>query len=135
MFITKEQAFKALAQRVRQKYGFSFDSHYFLEKNQLDEFKSSSEGTYVNFAKAYLGEIPKPGGHPDYDYLAEPGNVGKYEEGEITAFFMDLKNFTKYCLFIPRDKVYRAKAAAIEAVMGVCRVYSGHLHEIPGDGV
>jgi class 3 adenylate cyclase len=33
------------------------------------------------------------------------------------------------------QNVYQAKAVVIAAVIDVCRMYGGHLHDIPGDGV
>ncbi len=133
--LIKENAFKALGQKIRKQYGLSYKNELLFSTNQLEQVEKSLDPTYLRFIEAYNSMVVKPGGHPDYNHLAELGNIGNSEEGEITAFYMDLKNFTKYCLFIDRKKVYQAKAAAIEAVIDVCRIYGGHLHEIPGDGV
>ncbi|MBX3037795.1 MAG: hypothetical protein KF758_12870 [Anaerolineales bacterium] len=133
--LVKENALKYLGQKIRQQYGLPYQKEFVFTNNQLEEIKKSLDPVYIRFFEAYEGGIPKPGGHPDYNHLANPENVGNYEEGEITAFYMDLKNFTKYCLFMKRERVYPAKAVAIEAVIDVCRLYDGHLHEIPGDGV
>lgn len=133
--LSKDVAFKALGQKIRHQYGLSYNENSMFSNSQMEVYKAAKDPVYLRFAEAYDGVIPKPGGHPDYNYLASPEKVGQYEEGEITALFMDLKNFTKYCLFLKRERVYPAKAAAIEAVIDVCRIYDGHLHEIPGDGV
>lgn len=135
MALTKRAALKALGQKIRQKYGFAIDESLLLGEEQIEQFIKSAEAPYQRFAEAYKGIEFRPGGHPDYDCLAEPENVGDTEEGEITTFFLDLKNFSKYCRLLSRGKVYEAKAPVIAAVIGVCRMYGGHLHEIPGDGV
>lgn len=135
MALTKRAALKALGQKIRQKHGFTIDESLLLAEEQVEQFIKSAETPYQRFAEAYKGIEFRSGGHLDYDYLVEPGNIGKTEEGEITTLFLDLKNFTKYCLFLSRKKVYEAKAAVIASVIDVCRIYDAHLHEIPGDGV
>jgi len=135
MALTKRAALKALGQRIRERYGFTIDESLLLAEEEIEQFIKSVEAPYQRFAEVYKGIEFRPGGHPDYDYLVEPGNIGDTEEGEITALFLDLKNFTKYCWFLSREDVYKAKAAVIAAVIDVCRMYGGHLHEIPGDGV
>ncbi len=135
MAITKTSAFKSLAQEIRRKYGLSYNSSLLLNEREIGDISKSADAAYQHFAQAYRGEEYRPGGHPDYNYLAEADNIGKTEEGQISAFYMDLKNFTKYCMLLSRSDVYKAKSAAIEAVISVCRIYGGHLHEVPGDGV
>jgi len=135
MALTKRAALKALGQQIRLRHGFTIDQSLLLGEEQIEQFMKSSEVAYRRFAEAYKGIEFRLGGHPDYDHLAEPGSIGDTEEGVITTLFMDLKNFTKYCRLLSRKDVYEAKAAAIAAVIGVCRIYSGHLHDIPGDGV
>lgn len=132
--LDKESAFKSLGQKIRQQYGLTYNKGLLFSSNQIVEMQKSLDPIYLRFVEAYES-IAKPGGHPDYNHLASLEKVGSFEEGEITSFYMDLKNFTKYCLFMKRERVYPAKAAAIEAVIDVCRLYDGHLHEIPGDGV
>ena len=135
MPLTKKAAFKTLAQKARKKYGFQFNGTSLINESQVREFQKSTESSYRLFAEIYEAKEYKHGGHPDYDYLAESENIGKTESGNITTLFMDLKNFTKYCCFIPPSDVYKAKATVIETVIDICKCYDGHLHEIPGDGV
>ncbi len=135
MGITKQMAFKALAAKARKRVGLGFDSRNLLPDALVAEFLKSNESSYRNFAESYENIEYKHGGHPDYNYLAEAENVGKTENGAISTLFLDLKNFTKYCKLLTPAAVYQAKAATIEAAIGVCRIYAGHLHEIPGDGV
>lgn len=135
MALTKREALRALGQRIRQRHGFGFDESAFLANERVKEFAESEEAPYQRFAQAYTGAKFTPGGHPDYDYLAERGNAGNTQEGQTTTLFLDLKNFTKYCCFLSREVVYKAKSAVIAGAIDVCRIYGGHLHEIPGDGV
>jgi class 3 adenylate cyclase len=135
MGISKKQALRAIAAQARKHAGMTFDSKALLPEPIVDEYLKSSEGVYQRFAEFYKSLPHKHGGHPDYDFLAEPDNLGKTVEGNITTLFMDLKNFTKYCCFLSREKVYSAKYASIEATIGVCRIHGGHLHDITGDGV
>jgi class 3 adenylate cyclase len=135
MGLTKKEALHAIAAQARKRAKLDFDERAIPSKSLLDEYLQSPESPYKRFAE-FMEALPfKRGGHPDYDYLAELPNVGQTEEGKITTLFMDLKNFTKYCCFLSREKVYQAKYASIESVIGVCRLHGGHLHEIPGDGV
>jgi class 3 adenylate cyclase len=135
MAITKRQALRAIAAQARKHANLSFDPTALLPDSVVKEYLRSPEGAYKRFAEFYESVPTKRGGHPDYDFLAEHANVGKTAEGNITTLFMDLKNFTKYCCFLSRDKVYQAKYASIEATIGVCRLHGGHLHDITGDGV
>lgn len=135
MSITKKEALRAIAAKARKRVGMSFDAGALLSDTEVSSFAKSNEPAYKRFADFYLNNLSRRGGHPDYDHLARPELAGQTEEGSITTLFMDLKNFTKYCCFLsPRD-VYQAKAASIETAVGVCRIYGGYLHEIPGDGV
>jgi class 3 adenylate cyclase len=135
MGITKKQALRAIAAQARKHANLPFDTSALMPENVLKEYLRSPEATYKRFAE-FCESLPlKRGGHPEYDFLADPANVGKTAEGNVTTFFMDLKNFTKYCCFLSRDKVYQAKYASIEAAIGVCRIHGGHLHDITGDGV
>lgn len=135
MGITKKQALSAIAAQARKHAGLPFEPGALLPDTVVEGYLSSPEHIYKRFAEFYKSLPLKHGGHPDYDYLAELPNVGETVEGNITTLFMDLKNFTKYCCFLSRDKVYQAKCASIEATIGVCRLHSGHLHDITGDGV
>lgn len=135
MALRKELAFKSLANKIRQRYEMEFNDEFLVPESEVKEYVDAPESVYQRYAKIYSGLEYKSGGHPDFDYLANPGNIGNTEEGVITAFFLDLRNFTKYCKFLSRKKVYVAKAATIEATIGICYLYEGHLHEIPGDGV
>lgn len=135
MSITKKTALKAIAAQARKRVGLSYDSKAILSNDEAESYLKSSEPSYVRFADFYLNHLTRRGGHPDYDHLALPELAGKTEEGTITTLFMDLKNFTKYCCFLSPQVVYQAKAASIETAVGVCRIYGGYLHEIPGDGV
>lgn len=136
MGITKKDAFKALAERARQRAGLAYQSQALLDPATIRDYLKSQETPYRNFAEAYdeITSYPR-GGHPDYNHLAEMENVGMTEEGIITTLFLDLKNFTKYCCFLSPLDVFKAKHAVIDATIGVCRTYLGHLHEVPGDGV
>lgn len=136
MSISTEQALRALAARIRAQYGFDYEKSALIEKDLAEQIKQSEDEQYLRFFSIYeRHEQPSISGHPDYDYLAELPNIGKTEDGQITTLFMDLRNFTKYCLFLERDLVYRAKAAAIAAVSDVSRISGAHIHDIPGDGV
>lgn len=134
MPITKKAALRAIAAQARQRVGLPFDAGDILSQRDIANFAESTEPTYKRFGEYLKGIFPR-GGHPDYNHLALPQNAGKTEEGEITTFFMDLKNFTKYCCFLSPRTVYQSKSAAVETAIGVCEIYGGHLHEIPGDGV
>jgi adenylate cyclase len=135
MSITKKQALRAIAAQARKHANLPFDSTALLPESEVNDYLRSPELTYKRFAEFYKSLPIKRGGHPDYDFLAEPANIGKTAEGNVTTLFMDLKNFTKYCCFLSREKVYQAKYASIEATTGVCRIHGGHLHDITGDGV
>ncbi len=136
MSYSKKQAFKSLSNQIRKKYGFDYERSEILSEGQIFEIAKSDEEILQKFAEISEGKIPTKGGHPDYDYLSTNGYIGKTESGRITAFFFDLKNFTKYYRLLDnKEKVYKAKAASIEAIIQVCYLYGGHLHEIPGDGV
>jgi len=135
MALTKREALRALGQKIRQRYSFAFKESLLLSGEQIEQFLQSVEIPYQRFAEVYRGIEFRPGGHPDYNHLVEPEKIGSTEKGEITTLFIDLKNFTKYCRFLSRENVYKAKGTVIAAVIGVCRMYGGHLHEIPGDGV
>lgn len=112
-----------------------YDAGALLSNAEVANFSESREPAYKRFADFYLNHLSRRGGHPDYDHLARPELAGQTEEGTITTLFMDLKNFTKYCCFLSPHDVYQAKAASIETAVGICRIYGGYLHEIPGDGV
>lgn len=135
MGITKRQALRAIAAQARKHAKLPFDTNALLPDSLVKEYLGSPEVAYKRFAEFYESLPIKRGGHPDYDFLAEPANIGETAEGNITTLFMDLKNFTKYCCFLSRDKVYQAKYASIESTIGVCRIHGGHLHDITGDGV
>src|SRR6476660_8920166 len=135
MPITKRDAFRAIAERARKRVGLPYYEDALLSESTIADFARSSESKYINLAEFLLKNLPESGGHPHYDYLCLPDNAGKTESGVISTLFMDLKNFTKYCCFLSKESVYQAKQAAIETVIGICRVYGGHLHAIPGDGV
>lgn len=135
MPITKKAALRAIAAQARKRVDLPYDESAILSQSRVAEFAESSVPEYKRFADFLLNRVFRRGGHPDYDHLAHPELAGKTEEGEITTLFMDLKNFTKYCCFLSPQDVYKAKASSIETVIGVCRIYGGHLHEIPGDGV
>lgn len=135
MALTRQQAYKALADKIRQRHGLPTGRVTPIAESVLKSYESSSERAYQQFAKSYADVVMKHGGHPDYDYLAELDRVGDTEEGTIATIFLDLRNFSKYCCFLSPGDVYKAKSATIEAVISVCRLYGGHLHEIPGDGV
>lgn len=136
MPLTTEQALRALANRIRSRYSLDYDSSMLLQKDRLAEIKSSENPLVQRFLNVYEGEdLPQVSGHPDYNYLAEPENIGETKLGSISTLFMDLRNFTKYCLFLDKDAVYRAKGAAIAAAADIGRMLGGHLHDIPGDGV
>lgn len=135
MSLTKQQAYEALARKVRSRVGFATDQLQSLDDQTVELYLGSSEWSYKRLAEVLKESQVSHGGHPDYDYLAEPGAVGETEKGSITTFFLDLRNFSKYCLFLSPQDVYEAKAATIEAVISVSYIYGGYLHEIPGDGV
>lgn len=135
MSITKKQALRAIAAQARNHAGLPINPNDLLSDSEVNDYLDSSERVYKRFAEFYKSLPIKHGGHPFYDFLAEPTNVGKTVEGNITTLFMDLKNFTKYCCFLSKNEVYQAKYASIEATIGVCRLYNGHLHDITGDGV
>jgi class 3 adenylate cyclase len=135
MGITKRQALRSIAAQARKHAKLSFDPGALLPESILKEYRRSSEGPYQRFVQFSEGEPVKRGGHPDYNFLADEANIGTTTEGTITTFFMDLKNFTKYCCFLSPGKVYQAKYATIESVIGVCHLHGGHLHDITGDGV
>jgi class 3 adenylate cyclase len=135
MSLTKKQALKAIAAQARRRVGLEYDSKAILSNEEAERYLKSSDPHYRRFADFLLNHLDRRGGHPDYDHLAAPELAGKTEEGTITTLFMDLKNFTKYCCFLSPKAVYQAKAASIETAVGVCRIYGGYLHEIPGDGV
>ena len=135
MSITKKQALRAIAAQARKHAGLGFDPSALPRESEIREYLKSSERSYRQFAEFIQAVGPKSGGHPDYDHLAQPELIGTTVEGKITTLFMDLKNFTKYCCFLSREKVYQAKYASIEATIGVCRLHGGHLHDITGDGV
>ena len=135
MPITKREAFRAIAEQARKRAKLDYDESAILSEERIASFAESPELKYKRLAEVLLNKIPKSGGHPHYDYLAEIMSVGTTEEGVITTLFMDLKNFTKYCCFLTPTAVFQAKSASIETVIGICRVYGGHLHSITGDGV
>ena len=135
MGLSRKRAFAAIAHRIREKYGFSYDETMLLKESRIKEYQESEIPSYKLFAKAYEAKEFEYGGHPDYNYLADTENIGKTESGTITTFFLDLRNFTKYCYFLDGSDVYKAKAAVIETVINICLMYEGHIHEIPGDGV
>jgi class 3 adenylate cyclase len=135
MSITKRQALRSIAAQARKRAKLSFDAGALLPESIVREYLKSSEGPYQRFAQFSEGEPVKRGGHPDYNFLADEANIGTTAEGAITTLFMDLKNFTKYCCFLSPEKVYQAKYATIESVIGVCHLHGGHLHDITGDGV
>lgn len=135
MALTKSAALKALVNKVKQKYKLEFDASTLIDETEIADYLKSKEASYRRFAEAYNALEFKLGGHPDYNYLTEPENIGKTENATIATFFLDLKNFTKYCCFLAPDDVYLAKSVVIESVIRVCQMYGGHLHEIPGDGV
>jgi class 3 adenylate cyclase len=135
MSITKKQALRAIAARARKNAGLDFDPTAMPRESEIREYLKSAQPSYRQFAEFFQAAGPKSGGHPDYDYLAHAESIGTTVEGNITTLFMDLKNFTKYCCFLSREKVYQAKYASIEATIGVCRIHGGHLHDITGDGV
>ena len=135
MGITKKQALRSIAAQARKHANLSFDPTALLPQDVLNEYLRSPEVVYKRFAQFSEGVPLKRGGHPDYNFLAEEPNIGKTAEGNISTFFMDLKNFTKYCCFLSPDRVYQAKYATIESIIGVCHIHGGHLHDITGDGV
>lgn len=135
MGVTKERALKAIAAKARMRAGMDYDASALLPEREVDVYMKSLDPTYKRFAEFYKAENLTRGGHPDYNYLAEPQNLGQTVDGNISTLFMDLKNFTKYCCFLSKKDVYQAKAATIESAIGVCRIHGGHLHDIPGDGV
>jgi class 3 adenylate cyclase len=135
MGITKKQALRAIAAQARKRARLQYDQGALLPDSVVRDYLRSSDATYKRFAEFYEAVDSRRGGHPDYDFLAEPENVGSTVEGKITTLFMDLKNFTKYCCFLSPGDVYQAKYASIEATIGVCRIHGGHLHDITGDGV
>jgi adenylate cyclase len=135
MALTKQQAYEALASKIRSNVGLRTEPFTPLAEAIVEKYRESSQWPYRRFAETYSDLKVRHGGHPDYDDLAEPDRVGETEEGTIATFFLDLRNFTKYCCFLPPIDVYQAKSATIEAAISVCRLYGGHLHEIPGDGV
>jgi class 3 adenylate cyclase len=135
MGITKREALRSIAARARKHAGMDFDEGALLSDAAIKAYRGSLDPRYRQFVEFCEGELPKAGGHPDYNHLALAENVGKTAQGNITTLFMDLKNFTKYCCFLSREKVYQAKYASIESTIGVCRLHGGHLHDITGDGV
>lgn len=135
MGVTKKQALRAIAAQAKKHAGMDYDPRALLPDQEVDNYLKSLDPTYKRFAEFYKAINIKRGGHPDYDYLAEPQNLGQTAEGNVSTLFMDLKNFTKYCCFLSKHDVYQAKAATIESAIGVCRIHGGHLHDIPGDGV
>jgi class 3 adenylate cyclase len=135
MGITKKQALRAIAAQAKKRARLPYDEGALLPDYEVKNYLNSKELIYKRFAEFYEALDAKRGGHPDYDFLAEPQNVGTTMEGKITTLFMDLKNFTKYCCFLSANDVYKAKYASIEATIGVCRIHGGHLHDITGDGV
>lgn len=135
MGLSRKRALASIAHKIRKKYGFGYDENMLLQESQIKKYQESEIPSYKLFAKVYEATGVKYGGHPEYDYLAETENVGKTEAGTITTFFLDLRNFTKYCYFLSGTDVYKAKAAVIETAISICLIYEGHIHEIPGDGV
>lgn len=135
MSLTKQQAYEALASKIRSRVGFTTEQLKSLEDRTVERYLESKEWPYERLAKALRESPVTRGGHPDYNHLAEPESVGQTEEGVITTFFLDLRNFSKYCRLLSPQAVYKAKSATIEAIISVCYMYGGHLHEIPGDGV
>jgi len=135
MAISKRQALRAIAAQARKHANLSFDPTALLPESTLKEYLRSPEGYYKRFAEFSEAVPLQRGGHPDYDFLAQEPNIGKTVEGNVTTFFMDLKNFTKYCCFLSPGKVYQAKYATIESIIGVCHIHGGHLHDLTGDGV
>ena len=136
MNIKKIDAYEKLGNQIRKKYGMEYDATKLYSNSEFAIIKESTNEFMHKYASAYSGEERTKGGHPNYDYLAEQSNIGLSESGSITAFYFDLKNFTKYFRLLDnKEKVYKAKAASIEAVASICYMYGGHLHEIPGDGV
>lgn len=135
MGITKKQALRAIAAQARKRARLPYDQGALLSDSLVRDYLGSPEATYKRFAEFYEALDTRRGGHPDYDFLAEPANVGDTVEGKITTLFMDLKNFTKYCCFLSPKDVYQAKYASIESTIGVCSIHGGHLHNITGDGV
>lgn len=135
MGVTKKQALRAIAAQARKRARMDYDPTALLPDREVDDYLKSLDPTYKRFAEFYKAMNLRRGGHPDYDYLAEPQNLGETIEGNVSTLFMDLKNFTKYCCFLSKQDVYQAKAATIESTIGVCRIHGGHLHDIPGDGV
>jgi hypothetical protein len=117
MSITKREAFHALGQRIRKSHGLSFEEGDLLANVKLEFLSKALDEYSTKYAQAYNGEEYSKGGHPDYNHLSLPENIGYTEEGNIAALFLDLKNFTKYCYFLDKDDVYKAKSAAIEAVI------------------
>ena len=135
MPLSKNEAFESLANNIRMKYDMDYNSNKLFDAGRIKNLQESTDPVLKKFASVYSGDVSK-GGHPDYNYLAEADYIGEVEKGSITAFFFDLKNFTKYFrLLDDKEKVYKAKAASIEAVAAISSMYGGHLHEIPGDGV
>jgi class 3 adenylate cyclase len=135
MGITKKEALHAIAAQARKRARLDYDKAALLPDYLVRDYLKSQDPTYKRFADFYEARDAKRGGHPDYDFLAQPDNVGNTVEGRITTLFMDLKNFTKYCCFLSPTDVYQAKFASIESTIGVCSLHGGHLHDITGDGV
>jgi len=71
------------------------------------------------------------GGHPDYDHLTEELT----EDSTITTLFADLRNFTRYGLFFPPQRIRHIKKAVISSFIYIVHAYDGHVHNIPGDGL
>ncbi len=131
--LTKKAILASIGNLARKKYGMSYNDELIVSESLIQPLLESSESNLRKFASITLGRSASYGGHPDYNHLAK--SVGQTAIGSTTALFFDLKNFTKYAKVLDLKKVYEAKAVSIEAVINVCYLYGGHLHEIPGDGV
>jgi hypothetical protein len=134
MSITRKQALRAIAVQARKRARFDYDKATLLPDYLVRDYLKSQDPTYKRFTDFYEARDTKRGGHPDYDFLAQPANVGNTVEGRITTLFMDLKNFTKYCCFLSSTDVYQAKYASIESTIGVCSLHGATCTTSPWTG-
>ncbi|MCP2015911.1 class 3 adenylate cyclase [Deinococcus sp. HSC-46F16] len=93
--------------------------------------RSYAEPTITLLREAgLLSAVRTLGGHPGFDPRPD-----ETREAPVTTMFADLRNFTKYALFLPLDQVREIKARVIKTAVDTVHAFDGHVHNIPGDGV
>lgn len=71
------------------------------------------------------------GGHPDFNHLSDEITM----DSSIVTMFADLRNFTRYGLFLDKKLIRTLKQSVISSFIHIVHAYDGHVHNIPGDGL